>query len=66
MNKAQELKKLESLGIPIGVPFEIQELTGWYKVDIDNRQVLETTHGRANVPVPGIYQHLLDGTWHKR
>ena len=29
MNKAQELKKLESLGIPIGVPFEIQELTGW-------------------------------------
>lgn len=62
--KEVEIKKFEQLGIVIGSKFEIKELKGFYKIDVNKRVVIDMCDG--NKEIGSIYEHLLDGTWHKR
>ena len=59
-------EKFEKLGIYEGVPFKIRELTGIYIIDLSERRVLERVKANQNYVVKGLYEHLLDGTWHKQ
>ena len=63
VNREEECKRFKELGIPLGISFRIKELTGWYMVDTTVRQAFDTTNGKS--AVNGLYEHLLDGTWHR-
>lgn len=66
MNRVEiETKKFEELGIPIGHKFEIRELRGVYQVDVVNRVAFDMSPGCKILQSTSIYEHLLDGTWHK-
>lgn len=66
MTKEQEENKFRDMGITVGVSFEIRELKGTYKVDTDERVAIDTTQVINGMRSRSIYEHLLDGTWHKR
>ena len=59
------------LGIFEDTLFELRELTGKYMIDIPNRCVYEVNIYRTpnaatwRRRVSGLYEHILDGTWHK-
>ena len=59
-------EKFEVLGIVEGIDFEIRELAGKYRLDLAKKVVYDVTF-KKNAPkiVKGLYEHLLDGTWHK-
>lgn len=73
MSYEKEKAKLEELGIHEMQVFRLQELTGYYVVDIFRRSAYEVSRRFQNKygvlddhkTVPGLYEHILDGTWHK-
>ncbi len=64
--REKEEKKFIDMGIIDGVSFEIEELKGRYKIDIDDRVAIDITVSDGGLRSRSIYEHLLDGTWHKR
>ena len=64
--REKEEKKFRDMGIIDGVSFEIEELKGIYKIDINNRVAIDITTSTDGLTSRSIYEHLLDGTWHKR
>ena len=66
MTKEEEVNQFRDMGITDGVSFEIEELKGRYKIDIDDRVAIDITTSSDGLRSRSIYEHLLDGTWHKR
>lgn len=58
-------EKFSRLGIKEGKTFEIRELTGLYQLDLEKSCVYEIVN-KNKIKVNGLYEHLLDGTWHKK
>lgn len=46
--------------------FRIKELDGLYMLDLNDKVIRDVTKGYSGVVVKGLYEHLLDGTWHKQ
>lgn len=44
--------------------FRIKELEGSYMLDLNRKAIMDITNGFPGVVVNGLYEHLLDGTWH--
>ena len=64
-----EREQFEKLGIIEGQVFQLKELTGFWRIDIENRVAwcyrneYEVVRGKRE-RVRGVYEHILDGTWH--
>lgn len=56
-----EEQKLMQLGVYEGHKFQIEELSGRYYLDLNNKRIIDANNG---IPVRGLYEHILDGTWH--
>lgn len=72
MTIEEEKAKFEELGIRELHPFQLRELVGYFVVDCKLRMGYEVSRAYSNryetlsstKAVPGLYEHILDGTWH--
>lgn len=68
----KDIKDFEMLGIIEGKPFELVELGGYWIVDCINRRAYyyncesHLIRGVNRYYTPGVYEHILDGTWHRK
>lgn len=58
-------EKFIELGIPIGKKFELDELNGYYMIDIENRKAIDMCTWPPKY-VSGLYESLLKGCYHVR
>lgn len=60
-------KRFEQLGIIEDTVFRIEELNGYYVLDLEKGIIYETTKTGIKIePVNGLYHSLLIGVWHKK
>lgn len=59
-------KRFEQLGFKDGVPFQLQELSGTYRLDLGEYAVYDVSRHQKNQVVRGLYENLLKGKYHKK
>lgn len=58
-------ERFNELGIPIGKKIELDELNGYYMLDIEHRKVIDMNTWPYRY-VSGLYESLLRGCYHIR
>lgn len=57
-------ERFEQLGFKDGVPFQLLELSGTYRLDLGEYAVYDVSRHQKNQVVRGLYENLLKGKYH--